>query len=323
MKSNAHYSILAHSLRSAVIVLLLATVPTSYSQTVWNGSNTSFTQANGDSDVLVAGKVALSRQQTQPLYNSVVESGPNGSTSPVDTEWAFGSIANYATLSYVNFYTFQNGDLGDTILNQPMVLHLINENIYIPIMFTAWGEHGAGGFAYTRATPGSVTPPTPIVSITNPVGGAVFSAPVTLKLGATATVSSGTVTNVAFFAGTTPLGSVQTSPFKVTGSSLGAGNYSITAVATAAGILATSAVVSISVVTPVAVTNSAPKVANGKFTFTYGANSGLTYVVQSSSNLVNWTSVSTNVASSSSITVTNSIAATNALYYRVGRAPNP
>jgi len=165
--------------------------------------------------------------------------------------------------------------------------------------------------------------PTPTVSLTSPVAGAVFSAPANLKLGAAAAVSSGTVTNVAFFAGTTPLGSVQTSPFDITGSSLTAGSYSLTAVATAAGISATSAVVSISVVSPVAVSNSAPMVANSQFTFSYTANPGLAYVVQNSSNLVSWVSLSTNVASGSPVQVTDAFVPTNSQYYRIGLAPNP
>ena len=88
------------------------------------------------------------------------------------------------------------------------------------------------------------------------------------------------MTNVAFFAGSTPLGSAQTSPFKVTGGSLSAGVYSLTAVATAAGISTTSAVVSVSVVTPVAVSNSAPAIVGGKFSFNYSANAGLTYLIE-------------------------------------------
>jgi plastocyanin len=179
------------------------------------------------------------------------------------------------------------------------------------------------GFGMVGTVTVTAAKPAPTVSLTNPVAGAVFAAPANLKLGATAAVSSGTVTNVAFFAGTNLLGSVQTSPFNITGSSLGAGSYSLTAVATAAGISATSAVVSITVVLPVAVSNSAPTVANDHFTFSYTANPGLAYVVENSSNLVNWVSISTNVAASSSVVVTNAFVPANGQFYRVGRVPNP
>jgi hypothetical protein len=63
--------------------------------------------------------------------------------------------------------------------------------------------------------------------------------------------------------------------------------------------------------------------ANNQFTFSYNANPGLTYVVQKSSNLVNWVSLSTNVASSSPVQVTDAFVPANSQYYRVGLAPNP
>ena len=96
--------------------------------------------------------------------------------------WAFGELSDYASLSYQTFDSLRNGDLGQ-VLGVPadggtptdMVLYLVNENIYLSVKFTAWGEHGAGGFAYTRSTPAAVAP-TPTVSITNLVGGATFTA---------------------------------------------------------------------------------------------------------------------------------------------------
>jgi hypothetical protein len=45
--------------------------------------------------------------------------------------------------------------------------------------------------------------PTPSVNISGPADGAVLSAPANLTIKATATVESGAVTNVAFFAGAT------------------------------------------------------------------------------------------------------------------------
>lgn len=170
-------------------------------------------------------------------------------------------------------------------------------------------------------------PPTPTVSITTPVGGAVFSAPAILKIGATAAVSSGTVTNVAFFAGANNianlLGSAQASPFNITAASLAAGNYSLTAVATAAGISATSAVVSVSVISPVPVSNSAPSVAGGMFSFHYSADVGLTYIVQNSADLVNWSPVFTNLATSTAVQFTDSAPVSGSHYYRVLLQPNP
>jgi plastocyanin len=181
----------------------------------------------------------------------------------------------------------------------------------------------ASSFGMTGLVTVIAAMPTPTVSITNPVGGAVFSAPANLTLGATAAVSSGTVTNVAFFAGTTLLGSATASPFGITASNLAANAYGLTAVATAAGVSATSAVVNITVVSPVAVSNSLPGIAGGQFSFDYTANPGLTYVVESSSNLFNWAPIATNVASNSPVIFTDSSGLGTQRFYQVVRQPNP
>jgi hypothetical protein len=66
---------------------------------------------------------------------------------------------------------------------------------------------------------------------------------------------------------------------------------------------------------------SAPQVSNGQFIFSFNAIPGSNYVVQSSSTLSNWTSLSTNVAAGNSVSVTNPVVPSSAVYYRVGQAP--
>ena len=188
------------------------------------------------------------------------------------------------------------GDLSATLPNHPLVVHIKSDDIYLSMEFSSWTQGGAG-FSYQRSTPAVVQPP-PMVSITSPAGGAVFAAPASVSITASASVSGGTVTNVAFFASTNhvanSLGAVRAAPFTVTALNLAAGAYSLAAVATAAGISATSSVVNISVVSPIAVSNSMPAVAGGQFSFSYSANAGLTYVVQRSSDLSTWVPVVTN-----------------------------
>jgi len=77
------------------------------------------------------------------------------------------------------------------------------------------------------------------------------------------------------------------------------------------------------VVTPVAVNLSGAKLNSGKLTFNYTANAGLSYVIQSSTNLQNWISLVTNVAPANPVPFTNAINSTGAGFYRVGRLPNP
>jgi hypothetical protein len=129
----------------------------SQAATLWTGPNIKFTQsANSRSDVILAGKVVLTRSGNQVLYNTAAGERSAGASSPADTLWAFGSLTNFSALKYQSLESIRagaNGNLAARILNQPMVMHLTNEDIYLSIKFTAWGEHDAGGFAYTRSTP--------------------------------------------------------------------------------------------------------------------------------------------------------------------------
>jgi hypothetical protein len=204
-----------------------------------------------------------------------------------------------------------------------MVVHLINQDIYLSLIFTSWPPSAGGGFGYDRSTPAAVVAPSPTVNITSPTNNTTLAAPANVTVIASASVSGGgAVTNVTFFEGNTLLGSRPNPPFTLTTNNLGAGPYAFTAVATAAGISATSTVVNVSVVSPVATTLAAPAAANNQFSFNFSANPGLRYVVESSSNLLNWTPVVTNVAAGSPVLFTNTILPGGS-FYRVGRLPNP
>ena len=166
------------------------------------------------------------------------------------------------------------------------------------------------------------TPPS--VTITNPANGAVFAAPANVIIQANASDTDGSVANVQFFRDTTLLGADSAAPFSIVASNLAAGSYALRAVAVDnGGLSSTSAVVIISVVTPVSSALSPPLVANGLFQFNYSANAGLRYVIENSSNLASWTAVRTNTASSSNERFEEAFNAGLLRFYRVGRLPNP
>ncbi len=316
----------------------MAVAPLAHATEVWTGPTIIYKQPAayqpGDLSTVdqITGDVWFTRGSGKPPFNAAPpynETSYNGTTSPENTEWAFGNISQYASLTYDTWANViggeQGGDLSTSLPNQPLVMHIITDDIYLSIEFSSW-THGGAGFTYQRSTP-AVSMPAPTVAITNPVAGAVFSAPANLKIGASASVSSGTVTNVAFFATsaatTNSLGSAQSSPFKITSSSLAAGSFSLLAVATAAGISTTSSVVKISVVAPLPLSNSVPAVAAGRFSFNYDANVGLTYVVLKSLDLSAWIPVVTNVASSNPASFSESAVGRAAGFYQVVRQPNP
>jgi plastocyanin len=168
------------------------------------------------------------------------------------------------------------------------------------------------------------TPPT--VSITNLSAGAVFAAPATITIRATASDSDGSVTNVQFRVGSVLLGNATTAPYSATTNNLAAGNYTLSAIASDnKGSMATNSV-SISVVAPVdIVLSSIQRLAPSTVRFSYTANAGLRYVVQQSTDLSSgiWNSLSTNTATSGLVNFTNLNTTPGAAYYRVGRLPNP
>lgn len=312
------------SLAVGFSIVAIATCIPAGAATIWNGPNTGWAKSVATpSDPILPGVVVLTRGANEIMYNTVSEGGP-GVGSPADTEWALGTIANFSTLTYKTMDVLRAGAIPDfqaLILNKQMVMHIKSRDIYMSIMFTNWGRSFSGTVGYIRSTAPAASPPT--VTLTNPVSGAVFAAPASINLRASASVSGGTVTNVEYFAGTTSLGHATTAPFAVTGSLPNPGSYALKAVATASGLSGTSSVVNITVVSPTPVTLTPPNFDGGQFSFSYSAAPGLSYVVQSSSNLVDWVPVVTNVAAGNSVPFSAGLATDPTAFYRVGQLPNP
>ncbi|MEY4590350.1 MAG: hypothetical protein RL497_2426 [Pseudomonadota bacterium] len=99
--------------------------------------------------------------------------------SPADTEWAFGSISS--GVQTLNFQPWQLavGSPQSNLVNRPMVVHLISEDIYLDIKFLSWhtGREGFGGgaFSYERSTPAVSTPTTLAVPTLPQAGYGVFA----------------------------------------------------------------------------------------------------------------------------------------------------
>ncbi|HEX7618674.1 MAG TPA: Ig-like domain-containing protein, partial [Verrucomicrobiae bacterium] len=98
----------------------------------------------------------------------------------------------------------------------------------------------------------------PTVSITNPATGALFVAPASVTIQASATNGSGTVTNVQFRIGSTILTNDNAAPFAGTTNNLAAGSYTLTAIASDNNGLKATNSVNITVDTPPAVTITNP-----------------------------------------------------------------
>jgi uncharacterized protein (DUF2141 family) len=251
-------------IQGIVTALLVAAAPRAHAATIWNGPDISFSHSdeNGLADQMTPGVAITRGTGGGGLYNAVAEGGATSGISPKDTEWAIGTLDDYAN----NLLTFgpcplEAGNHPPGYVGTTFVVHLISDDIYLSLTLTDWGAPGGFGdktFSYTRSTAAAAAPPTPTVTITNPPSGAVFAAPANVNIGADASVSSGTVTNVQFFTNGISVGSILTAPFSLTASNLTAGAYALTAVATAAGISVTSVVVNITVVLPLTVSITNP-----------------------------------------------------------------
>lgn len=228
------------------------------------------------------------------------------------------SIAVGDTVRWTNTSSFQH-DTSGTNAAFPWSSGTLNAGATYSLTFT-----NAGTFRYLcnrhffaimnprREQTGTVSVASanlpPSVNLTNPVNNAKFHAPASLTLEVTASDPGGSVTNVEFFSGTTPLGNDTTAPYSFPANNLAAGNYTFTARAQAdGGLSATSAVVNVAVLTN-AVLTLPERLPDGQFRLTILGIGGQTYATESSTNLANWSAFATNVAPANSFNVTDATA---------------
>jgi hypothetical protein len=165
MVSPVLMKIRAHIVSVLVLFLALSgrTPAVAQGTIVWNGSLMTFTNLPGsdwtqpiNQDHITA-NVWLTRATTHGFFNAASEGGYSHNASPADTEWAYGQLANYSSLPYSDWESW-NGMVPPSMVGQDAVLHLISDDIYIGLKFDFWGGPG-GGFTYERTTPFAVPEP--------------------------------------------------------------------------------------------------------------------------------------------------------------------
>jgi hypothetical protein len=173
----------------------------------------------------------------------------DGNTS-VSTAGTFSTAPHWVKLvragSVITAYESSDGSTWSLVGSDTFT---IATNAYIGL---AVSSHVAGTLStatfdnVTISTSPANQPPT--VSLTSPANGATFTSPATISVAANASDSDGTVAKVDFYANSTLLGTSTNAPYGITWSSVPAGTYSLTAVATDNdGAATTSAAVSITV----------------------------------------------------------------------------
>jgi hypothetical protein len=132
--------------------------------TIWSADNgaLTFTKTNYAPFTLpvnqdrITDNVWLTRANSGGLFNiqSEMYSGEN---SPAGTEWAIGTTADLGSLVFDTWKNTLGGKVGENIVGQDMVMYLVEDDIYLDIIFLSWtagvygGGDGGGGFSYIRA----------------------------------------------------------------------------------------------------------------------------------------------------------------------------
>jgi hypothetical protein len=191
-----------------------------------------------------------------------------------------------------------------------------------PPTMTGWGPEDGSGFFL--ATPDFVL----FTKLVSPGAGAIFASPANVDVSANWYIEGWPITSVSIFANSTIVASTTPSVAigNLTGTTggLGTGKYSLVSVLYGGpGLNYTSAPVNITVVEPVAVSVTSPRIQDGPLGFGYTANPGLRYLIESSSDLQVWQPVLTNVPTASPAQFSDVYSADDRRFYRVGRLPNP
>ena len=128
------------------------------SAVIWTGSNKTFTKADGadhtlinNQDVLTSNVSITRANNGGQIFNITKEDSADQNSSPAGTLWSIGNINNIDNLTFTNFRSAV-GKPKD-VVGKNLIMHLIDDNIYLSVKFTSWSQNRRGGFAYERSQP--------------------------------------------------------------------------------------------------------------------------------------------------------------------------
>jgi hypothetical protein len=123
---------------------------------IWNGpvkffekkDNTNqLEKANQDS---ITKNVIITRGNSGgQIFNIAKENEADKYKSPIGTEWAVGNLNQIDSLVFKDFRLAVKPQY---VVGKKLVLHLIEEDIYLSIKFKSWSSGKKGGFSYDRST---------------------------------------------------------------------------------------------------------------------------------------------------------------------------
>jgi hypothetical protein len=302
----------------AAMALWFATLPQAYSATLWDGPLTTFTEAAGADTTLPANQdrltanVWITRGSSQGIYNKETESFYTHNSSPAGTAWAFGTLANFNSLTYTSWEQVFGGSGGGgpaSLVGKDLVVHLVADDIYLSVKFVSWGSHGSG-FSYQRSTAAVAQPPA-ITSQPSSRAAVPGSAPLFSVAASTFTG----VTNFQWQFNSTNLPGKTTA--LLTLANVQAASFGPYQVIVNDGT--TSLISSVAQLTFAVSPRLSNSVSGTSFRLNYPTEVGPDYVVEFKLNLTNasWTPLATNAGTAATATVTDSLTAAAIRFYRV------
>lgn len=124
---------------------------------IWTGADLTFDKANNanpgeeaNQDRLTDNVWITRGNNGGQIYNAKTEGSASKNNSPAGTEWAEGSIDDIANLNFRPFRAAVGSP--KSVVGRDLVLHLIEDDVYLKVRFTDWSSSKAGGFSYVRST---------------------------------------------------------------------------------------------------------------------------------------------------------------------------
>jgi hypothetical protein len=273
-------------------------------------------------ETLAAGsRHAMADVQSSSGIEFIWRSSTGGSSS---SSGAGGTPPNWVRLTRTNnvFTAYYSGDGNSWTQNGSPVTIAMTVGAYIGLPLCSHANGTLNTSLLDNVSASFLTNVPPVISWVIPTNNQTFIRPNTIALTASATDANGTVTNVAFFSGTTLLGNVTNgvgNQFSLTWSNAAVGSYNLSARATDnSGATNKSAATIAIVVQPLTLALPGTQI-KGQFRLTFQGQNGQNYVLETSTNLADWTPVWTNAPANGLLTFTNVNAIDRSRFYRVSQ----
>jgi len=208
-----------------------------------------------------------------------------------------------------------------TLVNAPSI-SMAGTGAFIGLAVTAQNNGMLNSSVFDNVSASFLTNVPPVISWVVPANNSILIQPKTITLTASAMDDYGAVTNVAFFNGTTLLGNVTNgvgNQYSLTWSNAAIGSHTLSAYATDnSGATNNSPATIAIVVQPLTLTASGMPT-SGQFGLTFQGQNGQNYVLETSTNMTDWTPVWTNAPANGLLMFTNVSATDRSRFYRVSQ----